>query len=196
MFYRGKHVAKKSHSFKLNKATLLVISLAFLITFAIGGTIAWIVDTTDSVVNRFQPVDVTCSVIEESWKDGNTVKKNVTIQNTGDVDAYIRATVIANWVDAGGAVYPETLEQDTDYTLNTGSDWKRNGDYWYYKSAVPSKGSTTNFIDYCAPVKEQQPSGYTLQITVLADAVQADGVDSDGEKAVVKAWGVDPTALS
>ena len=38
--------------------------------------------------------------------------------------------------------------------------------------------------------------GYDLQVTILAEAIQADGKTSNGTKAVVDAWGVDPSTLS
>ena len=88
MFYRGKHVAKSARSSKLNKTTLMVVSLVLLFTFVIGGTVAWIMDATDPVVNTFDPVNVSTN-IEETLEANK--KTDVDVRNTGETPIYVRA---------------------------------------------------------------------------------------------------------
>jgi len=92
---------KRTLSFLKKKPVLLLASLVLLVTFVIGGTVAWIVDTTEPVVNTFLPTKVEITVDEDF---DQVEKKNVRITNTGDVDAYVRATIVMNWVDGGNVL--------------------------------------------------------------------------------------------
>jgi len=180
MFYRGKHVAKSASSFKLNKSTMLLVSLALIVCLAVGTTIAYLVDTAGAVENTFTPtkVDVT---IEEKF-DGTT-KENVTVTNnkTDDaVDAYIRARVIVNWVDKDGNVLPD-MPEGCSQTINYGTGWLQSGNYYYWPSVVAPGGKTGVLITsatYTAPVG----SGYALQIEILAEGIQSEPTSVVAEK--------------
>ena len=43
----------------------------------------------------------------------------------------------------------------------------------------------------CAPVAANVPEGYSLSVEILAQTIQADGVDAKGNKPIELAWGVD-----
>lgn len=51
-----------------------------------------------------------------------------------------------------------------------------------------------NLIDQITLQRYNDADGGKQVIEVMAEAIQADGM-VDGEKAVVKAWGVDPSTL-
>lgn len=176
------------------KKTVLALALA-LVLVAAGGTIAWLATNTNSVTNTFVPAKVTNEVREDVTSSAG-VKKNVTVQNTGDVDAYIRADIIVNWVkvDANGevtSVYAAKPVLNVDYSCELNdSTWKAVGDYYYYTKRVAPNGSTDALITQAKPLKAG-PDGCQLQITVISESIQADGVDSKGNKPVELAWNVD-----
>lgn len=191
----GKRVMK-------TKKPVALVALLLLLCCTVAGTLAYLVDSTDPVTNTFTPAHVSTAV-KETFKDG--VKSDVKIQNTGDIDAYIRAAVIINWADANGNVYgggtpaASTKEVTGDYTIsyNTDGSWKQIGDYWYYTKPVAADSLTEKaLIESCAPVAGKAPEGYDLQVTILADGIQADGVGSNGKTPMEDAWGVTPGQLN
>ena len=73
------------------KAGALLISLLALLTLTVGGTVAYLVASTDNVVNTFTPSHVDCTV-DEVFND-NT-KTSVTVTNTSDINAYLRVKLV------------------------------------------------------------------------------------------------------
>lgn len=153
---------------KINKKSFLLFALIAVILMAgIGGTLAYLTTKTTEVENVFKPSQVTCEV-REDFNDGDTEKKDVKIKNTGDVTAYIRAAVVANWVDnAGNIVEPATV------SFSSSDKWTKSGDYYYYQESVPAEGLTENLINSCKTTSRED--GLHLQMTILAQAIQADG---------------------
>ena len=191
----GKRVMK-------TKQPVALVALLLLLCCTVAGTLAYLVTSTDPVTNTFTPASVSTEV-KETFKDG--VKSDVKIKNTGDIPAYIRAAVIINWADATGKVYgggtpaASTEEVTGDYTIsyNTDGSWKQIGDYWYYTKPVAADSLTEKaLIESCAPVAGKAPEGYNLQVTILADGIQADGVASNGKTPMEDAWGVTPGQLN
>lgn len=182
--YQGKRVSKRSAA-KLSKKSIAVIGvLALVMVAVIGGTIAFLIDQDDAITNTFTPGQVAC-VVNEDFSSNSATKSNVTVSNTGNTDAYIRAAIVVNWVDKDGKVYA-TVPDTCTYSITYGVDWSRYGDYYYYNKSVASGGTTTNLIASAAP-GDNVPEGYHLQITVLASAVQ-----SNPAQAVIDAWDFDP----
>ena len=170
------------HKFSAKTVALLVLLICLLLA-TVGGVYAFIISKTPSLKNEFQPVRVTAAVEEEF--DGS-LKKNVCIRNTGDVEAYIRAAVIINWVDESGKISAVDPVRDTDYQISGhGSDWVLADDgFWYYRIAVMPNAVTENLLDTLTPITQKE--GYHLQVQVVATAVQA-----YPEAAVKEAFGVD-----
>ena len=163
------------------RATLAVLLIALILTATVGGTIAYLVTKTDPVVNVFQPAEVTSEVIEPGWTNGSTVKQNVTIKNTGDVSAFIRAAIIVTWQDGSGNVYSEVPGTD-DYTLTIGSDWEPVGNYYYYKNAVDAGAETHKLIDTCTVIAAAPAAGYTLHVEIVGSAIQSTGIAGETYK--------------
>lgn len=178
----GKRVMK-------TKKPVALVAILVLLCCAVAGTVAYLVTSTGPVTNTFTPASVTTQV-EETF-DGTT-KSDVRIQNTGNIDAYIRAAVIVNWADAQGNI-SATPVKTTDYemdlnivtTENPNAPWFQGTDgYYYCKASVAPDGSTPALIDRCIQ-KGTAPEGFYLQVTILADGIQSVPAD-----AVQQAWGV------
>ena len=175
----------------MKKMLILLAATVLLLTFAVGGTIAYLVTSDGPVVNTFEPAEVTIKVRETIT--GNT-KTNVYIENTGSAKAYIRAAIVVTWQDASGNVYPALPVQRTDYTISLGSDWTEQDGYYYYNGevdCVAGSNTTTNLINSIAPVEGCIPYGYDLHVEILAQAIQAQG----GAVTSATNWTItDPTA--
>lgn len=189
----GKRVLKTNR-----KAPVALVAILVLLCCAVAGTVAFLIDSTGPVKNTFEPSHVTTYVDEKfEEKDGKLTKSDVRIQNTGDINAYIRVAVIVNWADASGNVYGEKPVEGTDYTISynktvqaDGGQWIEGSDgYWYYtKPVAPSTEDNPQYtgvlIKSCEPAG-QAPAGYDLQVTILAD-----GIQSKPDKVVKEVWKV------
>lgn len=172
---------------KNKKSLTLIVSLILIITIGVGGTLAYLITSTSAVKNTFTPSKVVISV-DETF-DGNT-KEDVVIQNHRDsVKAYIRAAIVVNWMDNHGNVWATTPELGKDYTMTPGTGWTLGTDgIYYHKGAVPAGKPTEVLITEAKPLVEAPADGYYLSIEILAQGIQADGVDSNNEPPVLSAW--------
>lgn len=196
----GKRELPRQHRNRKGITALTALVLIFCCT--VGGTLAWLVTKTDAVTNTFQPTAVSCEVEEDT--SGST-KKNVAVSipnKAGDnTDAYVRATYVVNWAkdDSDNTVYAVAPVKGADYTFTMGTSgkWSNNSDGYYYYSDPVAPGGKTEvlFSEFALGQNANAPAGYHLQVTILAEAIQADGVNSSSVKAVKDAWGVDPTTL-
>ena len=172
------------------KALLLAVSVALILAAAIGGTIAYIVTKTDSVTNTFDPANVPIKV-DETFVNGE--KKDVKIQNTGNIPAFIRAKVVVTWKDTNGNVSAiKPVEgTDKDYTISyNGTDWTYNNTdgFWYSNTAIAATGKTPVLISSCQPVEDKAPDGYKLSVEIIAESIQ-----SEPANVVGTVWGYTPS---
>ena len=199
--YKGTHLKRT----KSKKKLILLVSLVTLLTVAVSGSLAYLTTSVDPLTNTFTTSGVPISV-QESFE--NNVKNNVMIQNDGNTDAYIRAAVVVTWKDSEGNVYAVKPEAEVDYqiTFPTGTGWvyrAADGFYYYTSPVVPEDDTETTsvvedrtgiLLTNCMPLEAAPEPGYTLSVEIVAESVQAKGFDGS-DKAVVKAWGVDPETL-
>lgn len=165
-----------------SKQFVLLASVVVLLVGAIGGSLAYLFTNTDPVVNTFIPGEVVIEVVEPGWEDGDLEKSNVTIKNTGNVDAIIRAMIVVNWQDAQGNIYPGAPVAGTDYTITglPGEGWTGGTNGWYvYGEAVAPGGSTGILFSKCSTATGTAPAGYHLVVDVIAEAIQAVGSDQN-----------------
>ena len=174
--------------FKSKKSIALLVSLVLVLTMAVGTTIAYLIDVTDPLPNVFTASKVTVEV-EEDFK--NNVKSNVTVKNTGDTTAYIRAAVVITWQNEAGEVYGKQPVAGTDYQIsynldtqtNPAGKWLKVGDFYYWNSPVEADKNTGTLISEVKPVADRAPDGYYLCVEILAS-----GVQSEPDKVVNEAW--------
>lgn len=165
---------KPSHmrSWRINKRFAAILSLALLAVVAVGGTIAWLMDSTSEVKNTFDPAQVSCEVDESFDKQA---KKDVRVKNTSDIDAYIRVALVAAWVDEDSHIAAVTPVQGTDYALTLDAafsdNWFMHDGYYYCKTAVAPGEYTPLLIDRCVPLRDND--GLQLELQVISSAIQA-----------------------
>ncbi len=182
--YNPKHSTPRRPGRPLSsrKALFALVSVLVLVFAAVGVTVAYLQTQTEPLENEFTPAKVSCKV-DETF-DGN-VKSNVTIQNTGDTDAFIRVAIVANWVQTEDndnskvtSVHARQPVAGTDYTLTLADDvnvkWlKDSNGFYYYKDAVQPNEVTAILIEECKPIEDKVPAGYTLAVEIVASAIQA-----------------------
>lgn len=155
------------------KASALLISLALLAVCLVGTTVAYLMAADAPIKNVFGPSVVTCSVNETSFN--GTTKTNVTVQNTGDTEAYIRASIVVTWKDGeNGSVYGQMPVAGTDYTIVLNeADWFLGSDGFYYYKYPVAAGASTNALITSCEYKANAPEGYGLNVEILGSAIQS-----------------------
>lgn len=173
---RGKYERIFKCREKQKKVFSLLMSMALLLTLAVGGTLAYIVTKSALVENQFKAASVTCMVNEDD-----------TVKNTGDVDAFIRAAVVVNWMDEDGNVYGIK----PDYTLAENEGWTPIDGFFYYTSAVAADKATATSPVTVNVSGDAPSSAYSLSIEIVVEAIQAKGDTDDGNVPAYRdAWGI------
>jgi len=175
------------------KTLWIVLSIALLLTVSVGSTLAYLITSSEDVENTFTPSYVKCEIGEkfvepetlyQDQVEGDKVKSDVYVTNKGNIDAYIRAAVVVTWKsEANGSVYGGGAPvEGTDYKIDYNeADWTYNSTekFWYCNASVAPEGNTDNLIEHCYQVAGKAPAGYGLNVEILAQAIQKDGIGAN-----------------
>ena len=159
------------------KRAVLVLLLSLLLLGAtVAGTLAYLRERSVTRENQLIPVMVDSAPI-------GTANGAVAVQNTGDITAYLRATVVVTWVlldDEGNATATHhalapTAGSDYTITYHTDNGWKKGSDgYWYYSDPVGAGGITPDLIaSISRPNTAEVPEGYRLSVEIATSGIQA-----------------------
>ncbi len=160
------------------RKTALILSLCLIFALAVGTTFALLKANTEPVTNTFTAAKSGTDIVEKL--DGSQ-KTSIAVKNTGTAVSYVRVKLVMNWVDDNGNVSAEPVGITVDYD-NT--KWFEQDGIYYYKMPVAAKGETTNLLK--DPITQgTAPEGYHLEVTVLAESIQA-----APSTAVQQSWGV------
>ena len=156
------------------KPLTLFVALVLLLTLAVGGSLAWLV-SNDKVENTMEPGKVPIQINETV---SNNLKSDVTVTNTGNIQAFIRVAIIANAVDEKGNV---TVGEKPNFTVSTA--WTEIDNYYYYNGIVEPNGTTD-------PLFTDKVGFDGGEINILAESIQVLGGKSGDGNASLDAWGV------
>lgn len=160
----------------------LILSLCLIFALAVGTTVALLVAHTNAVTNTFTAAKSKIT-IEETTDDG--IKSEIRVKNEGTATSYVRVKLVMNWVDGNGKVVsggnlPEVKLNEPDWFL-------QDGIYYYTKPVAPDS-LTDNLLKDKHPITEPtegKPEGCHLEVTVLAESIQA-----APDTAVQQSWDV------
>lgn len=161
---------KRRKSTASRKVIVLAIAVVLLLSATVTGTLMYLVSKTTAVTNTFEPATVTCEV-EENF-DG-AVKKNVTVKNTSNIDAYLRVKLVTYRVNDKGERIGGTAAIPS---FTPGEGWfEKDGFYYYNKPVAPNKMPAANLIgnDGITLVKYTDADGGRQVIEVIAEAIQS-----------------------
>lgn len=160
------------------RKTALILSLCLIFALAVGTTFALLKANTAPVENTFTAAKSGTDIVEKL--DGSQ-KTSIVVKNTGTAVSYVRVKLVMNWVDENGNVSATPVNITVDYD-NT--NWFEQDGIYYYKMPVAADAVTTNLLK--TPITEpteDKPAGCHLEVTVLAESIQA-----APSKAVEGAW--------
>ena len=160
---------------------LLIILVAFFSVSLIlcGKVIAYMFQQTQYEENLFTIAEVSCKVKEEF--DGVN-KTSIQIQNTGNIDAYIRVRLVSYWVDTDGNIIAKPSDIPE---VNLATEWLAGtNNTYYYPNAVSPKMFTSELLS--SPITLEKDEDGNLQVVeVFAEAIQ-----SKPASAVTDSWKV------
>lgn len=188
--YSGNYSAPHRASGR-KRLVLVVACVVMLLTLCASGVYAWF-SQQDAVRNTFIKGEV-APVIEEEFKDDDTVKNNVYVSiPVGCIDVYVRAQVNIYWQDGQGTVLwdvpvLDTGANDGDYSITWGTiadspsgaagQWVRGADGFYYWTApltlkVADANKTANLIENVTVLKSYD-DGRQLVVDIAAQSIES-----------------------
>ncbi len=166
----------------------LILSLCLIFALAVGTTFALLKANTAPVTNTFKAAESGTHVDVE---DSGNEKTGVFVTNEGTATSYVRVKLVMNWVsDDGKTISGEPVNINVKYDTN---NWFEKDGIYYYKTPVAPVGEkpnnvTSNLLQANSPITEPtegKPEGCHLEVTVLAESIQA-----APDTAVKDAWKV------
>lgn len=163
----------------------LILSLCLIFALAVGTTVALLKANTTPVTNTFTAAKSEIT-IKEDVENGK--KSSIQVENIGTATSYVRVKLVMNWVDGGGKVV--SGGKLPEVTLNEPDWFMKDGIYYYTKPVAPASATsnnvTSNLLKTPIEQPEDAPDGCHLEVTVLAESIQA-----APSTAVTGSWGVD-----
>ena len=195
---------------KNRRLPMLMIAVVLLMTL-VPLTISYMLRRSPTMVNQFDPANVSCKVVEDFYKERRE-KTSIAVKNTGNVEAYIRLKIITYWEDSKGTVVARASEK-IDFAL--GADWIAdtnkdtsgnliNPNTYYYVKPVKPKDNTGELLGVVDGEKEKivlkvvtkdvvinQATGETITYTYYQVVeIMAEAIQSVPDKAVEDSWKV------
>ena len=192
---KGRKPSKKV--IRWNRSFVVLAALLVLVLGIVGTTLAWLTDKTKDLTNTFEYAKVSCQVLEDV-NSNETQKTNVRIQNTGNTEAYIRATYVVPYRDNTGSILYETLSNgrwkvDLSDIINKESWVKGEDGYWYCKTPVAPGAETPKLFN--APINGNGTflnDGRSNEQAITYVEILATAIQSQPVNAVNEAWPNNP----
>lgn len=148
----------------------LILSLCLIFALAVGTTFALLKANTAPVTNTFKAAESGTHVDVE---DSGNEKTGIFVKNEGTATSYVRVKLVMNWVsDDGKTISGEPVNIDVKYDT---TKWFEQGGIYYYRTPVGPNMTTDNLLQKDKHIIEPtgKPEGYHLEVTVLAESIQA-----------------------
>lgn len=190
------------------KAFAMILAVVALVSVTIGGTLAWLTDTTDEVVNTFTPSDIDITLTEEDGVENNEWKHQMipgveypkdptvaVVDATTNIDVYLFVKFEENEAAKTYLTYTSTLTEANGWKLVDGQT-----NVWYRvvkdTDATQSwellEGNKVTVKD--TVTKENMAAAATASLTYTAYAVQYVGFETDVTGAWATAQGLEANA--
>ena len=174
---------------KKRRISYFLLVMLLLIAAITGTVFAYMFKRTEYKDNHFTPANVSCVAHEKTDNDSDvsniTQKTSITVENTGNIPAYIRVRLVSYWVKV-------TEEGEAEITgiasampkITTAVGWVAgvNNTYYYRMPVAPGEFSGELLS---TPLELAKDGDYLQVVEVFAEAIQSAPGD-----AVTSAWPV------
>lgn len=156
----------------------IIVSQILLLALLCGTAFALMYRRTQELNNQLEAAYVACTVWEEFSEN---TKTEITVKNTGNIDAYLRLRLVSYWVDSNGNIISKPSRMPT---VSAADGWVTGtGNTYYYSKPIPPDAATPNLLSGSITLVEED--GCLQVVEVFADAIQ-----SKPPEAVANSWGV------
>lgn len=148
----------------------LILSLCLIFALAVGTTVALLKANTAPVTNTFKAAT---SETDIKVVDENDQKTSIKVENIGTATSYVRVKLVMNWVSKDGkTISGEPVNINVQYDTN---NWLEQDGIYYYTTPVAPGKMTDNLLQKDKSITEptDKPEGCHLEVTVLAESIQA-----------------------
>ena len=134
-----------------NKKSILFVILSFLV-FGISGTLAYykinLPSETTIATSHFDTEIETVYESPSNWQIGSTDNYEYKIENKSDKPFMVRVSFTDSWTDGNGLEYSNIVNGEKIGIINfaNSGDWKKIGNYYYYKNSILQNATTSNLI--------------------------------------------------
>ncbi|MBQ3211210.1 MAG: hypothetical protein IJB09_06915 [Oscillospiraceae bacterium] len=149
----------------------LAAALVLIIGVAAGSTMAYLTDESAALSGSYTAGVVDCEV-----------QSDYSVENTGNVAAYVRVTLVQNYVDGAGNV----CSAHEDITPANPAGWVYQDGFYYY-TQILAPGSAT--VPAASSDLHEADDGCTVKTTLYAQVIQAEPAH-----AITDAWDYSPAA--
>lgn len=162
------------------KKSIMAVCLLFVAVIGVIMTEAYFTERINAAPYNFSVPDPEIKVVE--ILNSNT-KNAVQIENSGTVDAFMRAKPVFTWQNDSGEILGQTPVEGVDYSISWNvhstpdiDRWVKGSDgFYYYTSMVPGKNEdilsyTDVLFTSCTPLKSAPVDGYKLCVEILSQS--------------------------
>ena len=164
----------------------LILSLCLIFALAVGTTVALLVAHTNAVTNTFTAAKSEIT-IKEDVENGK--KSSIQVENIGTATSYVRVKLVMNWVSDDDSKTISATPVKITVNYDNANWFLKDGIYYYTKPVAPKDAATgkvtSNLLKTPIEQPEDAPDGCHLEVTVLAESIQA-----APDTAVKDAWKV------
>lgn len=205
---KGKYAARRTSGMK---AMTMLLALVLVAGCAIGGTLAWLVDSTGEVKNTFTTADIDVTLTEtfntdtngdnknDAWKaqmiPGYSYTKDPKVEvSTDSVDCYLFVKFEETNNPSTYLTYTSTLTTANGWTQGDGTDIPAN--VWYRKVMASDttrswellSGNTISVKDTVTKDNMTTAASATLTYTAYASQLYKNNNATDNEFTAKEAW--------
>lgn len=162
------------------KRITTVVTVLLLVALA-GTVVAYMVHRTASKQNEFHFANISHQV---NISGSGNIRTSLTVENTGEMDVYVRVRFVSNWVNGTGLMakpseIPVVADLDTDNWIYDATNYT-----YYYKHKLEVDGETPDLLGDGTITLKVSSEGYNQTFEVVSEAIQAEPY-----AAVNEAWG-------
>lgn len=171
-----------------SKKNIIIVSLVvLLLSICVVGMVLAYYNSEKNIDNAMQTATSEMVLNEifnekDRWVAGETKQKEVSFENTGEIEQLLRFTVTAVWYDENGDAW--TADEDAvtiNYTEDLSDDWTYINGYYYYNTTISPNEETNIVMDSVTFSSELDNGGYgssldysgkTYSLTIEMEAIE------------------------